>query len=77
MGTADPGDLTSEHVYRAFVEDCEGAWTPVEHGRPNSRGNFMFALLAMDFLEWCGQLTKEHPPARTAFINALSAADPL
>lgn len=77
MGTADPGDLPNEHVYRAFVEDFKGAWTAVEQGRPNGRGNFMFALLAMDFLEWCGQVTKEHPPARTAFINTLSAADPL
>ncbi len=71
----DPGDLPSEHVYRAFVEDFEGAWLSVERCRPAGRGNFLFALLAMDFLEWCGRVTAAHPDARTMFREALAAAD--
>ncbi|MEK6206933.1 MAG: hypothetical protein AABM32_04760 [Chloroflexota bacterium] len=71
----DLGDLPSEHVYRAFVADFEGAWESVERCRPAGRGNFMFALLAMDFLEWCGRVTDANPDARTRFVDALATAD--
>jgi hypothetical protein len=77
MGAPDPGDWPSEHVYRAFVADFDGAWTAVERGRPDGRCNFMFALLAMDFLEWCGRVTNDYPDARTRFVDALGAADPV
>jgi hypothetical protein len=73
----DLGDLPSEHVYRAFVDDFEGAWQSVERCRPAGRGNFTFALLAMDFLEWCGRVTDADPGARTLFVDALAAADPI
>lgn len=49
MSAPDPGDLPSEYVYRAFVEDFNGAWSAVARCLPAGRGNFMFALMAMDF----------------------------
>jgi hypothetical protein len=77
MTAPDPGDLPSEEVYNAFVEDFGGAWTTIARARPPGRGNFMFALMAMDFLEWCWRVTEPHTDPRHLFVAALKTADPI
>ncbi len=77
VSAPDPGDLPSEQVYNAFVEDFGGAWTSIMRRQPPGRGNFMFALMAMGFLEWCGRVTEKQPDAQQRFLEALKAADPI
>lgn len=75
--SVDVGTLPSEHVYRAFVDDFEGAWTALMGSDARGRGNLLFAQLAMQFLEWCARVTEPDPQARDRFVRALDSADPM
>ncbi len=71
--------LSEAEVYSFITGDFEGAGDCIaskSDSELRSRGNFLFAMLAMIFLEWASRLCQGSAEALEAFGVALEAIEP-
>jgi hypothetical protein len=68
--------MSLSSVHAAFVHDFRDAWDAVAaYPRARGRGNFMFAFMATNYLEWAARIAAQDDRTRTRLADELGAAD--
>lgn len=61
--------MDTKAILAAFHADFRDAWHAVGASDAGGRGNFMFAMFALTFFEWCGRAIQDDRPARAKFAE--------
>jgi hypothetical protein len=74
--TANHGEMSLASVREAFVSDFYDSWTALA-AQPNAtgRGNFMYAFMATNYLEWASTIAHQDPTVAQSFAAALAGRD--
>lgn len=70
------GEMSLESVRRAFVRDFHDSWNAVARDPDaTGRGNFMYAFMATNYLEWATTVAHQDPRVAKRFARELRNTD--
>lgn len=74
--TPDEGDMALAIVHTAFLYDFRDSWDSVAaNPRARGRGNFMYAFMATNYLEWAATIARQDSAVAKRFATALGQRD--
>lgn len=70
------GEMSLGTIRTAFVRDFYDSWNALARDREaTGRGNFMFAFMATNYLEWAATVAHQSPEVAKAFARELRRVD--